>query len=558
VLLLDHAPSAAPEAPPARHAARLPIALLLALYVLLALLLDPRGGLGTDSGGKTATLEAMTQRGDWSLDVGYWAEAHDPDGELHPLWGTVRTDSGWVQVTTVPMLFAARPLYALGGARAALLVPMVGGVLAALAARALALSLGGGRRAATTAFWVVGAASPVLLYATDVWEHTWGLALMAWGAVLLAGRSASPPSPRAATAAGALFGVAATMRTEALVFAAAAALVLALDARIRAGARGAALGGFAAAAGFVVALYAVAESVLVGDTLRTARTGTTLVGSGAGIGPRVREGLATLVSIEGDGAAGILLGGLFVVAVAASVGAALAGDGSRAGLGAVLAGAVLAVRILVGPGFVPGLLTAAPLAVAGAVLAPRAPGARRAAVGVLLALPVVWATQLTGGAAPQWGGRYVLLAGLVLAVVGVVVLEDHRRLTTALVAGALVVTAHGAAWHVVRTHAVGEAFAVIAARPEPAVVFTEPFLPREAGAAAVGERWLAVGDAATLARAAEVVAAAGFDELLLVTMAGDARAWAPPAGWRASGAADTVQLLPGVRLELRTLVREGA
>ncbi len=66
-------------------------------------------------------------------DVGYWAEQWDPTGHYHPLFDSKQNDDGeWINVTTLPMLLAARPLYDLGGYRLALLLPMVGAIAAAL------------------------------------------------------------------------------------------------------------------------------------------------------------------------------------------------------------------------------------------------------------------------------------------------------------------------------------------------------------------------------------------------------------------------------------------
>ena len=67
---------------------------------------------------------------------------------------------------------------------------MLGAVLCAFAARALARRLGGGDGWA--AFWIIGLASPVAIYALDFWEHTLGLALMLWGVVLSARRARAP------------------------------------------------------------------------------------------------------------------------------------------------------------------------------------------------------------------------------------------------------------------------------------------------------------------------------------------------------------------------------
>src|SRR5258707_11156205 len=93
---------------------------------------------------------------------------------------------------------------------------MLGGLLPARGARALARRLGGH---GDLAFWAVGLATPVVVYALDFWEHTLGLAAMVWGVVLLLDVADRRAGWRAALAGGALFGVAATMRTEALVYA---------------------------------------------------------------------------------------------------------------------------------------------------------------------------------------------------------------------------------------------------------------------------------------------------------------------------------------------------
>ena len=117
------------------------------------------------------------------------------------------------------MLYAAYPLYLVGGDRAVLAAP---DARCACSARWQRVRSPVGSAAATgwTAFWVVGLRQPVAIYALDFWEHTLGLALMLWGVVLLARRARR----RARGWRGALlarrvcFGAAATMRTEALVY----------------------------------------------------------------------------------------------------------------------------------------------------------------------------------------------------------------------------------------------------------------------------------------------------------------------------------------------------
>ena len=190
---------------------------LLAVYATCTLALnDPRGTLGTDTGGKLATLHVMDHNGSLVPEIGYWAASADPKGDLHPIFYTFKVDGKWVNVTTLPMVYAAYPLFELGGDRGVLLLPMLGSILCALAARALARRLG--RGSGWSAFWVMGLLSPVAIYALDFWEHSLGLALMLWGVVWLLRLLDDEHGLRAALVAGALFGGAATMRTEALVY----------------------------------------------------------------------------------------------------------------------------------------------------------------------------------------------------------------------------------------------------------------------------------------------------------------------------------------------------
>ncbi|MER3452385.1 MAG: hypothetical protein C4344_01415, partial [Acidimicrobiia bacterium] len=152
---------------------------MLALYIMLSFANDPGGYLGTDTGGKVATLRAMVRHRGLDPDVGYWAQRWDPSGSLHPLYYTTHIGHRWVNVTTLPAVYAAYPLFKVGGYRAALLIPMLGSVLAAFAARALARGLGADERTAWWAFWLAGVGSPLAIYALDFWEHSIGVALVA-------------------------------------------------------------------------------------------------------------------------------------------------------------------------------------------------------------------------------------------------------------------------------------------------------------------------------------------------------------------------------------------
>ena len=93
---------------------------------------------------------------------------------------------------TVVTVLVAEPLYRVGGYRAALRATARRGLAAALAARRLGARMAArradgsdARRAGTAAFWAVGLASPVTVYALDFWDHALGLGLMAWGVVVV-------------------------------------------------------------------------------------------------------------------------------------------------------------------------------------------------------------------------------------------------------------------------------------------------------------------------------------------------------------------------------------
>ena len=74
--------------------------IVLLVYVGLSFLNDPRGSLGTDTGGKTASLVMMDRRGDLDPDVGYWAEAQDPTARIHGLYTTTRFGDRFVNTTS--------------------------------------------------------------------------------------------------------------------------------------------------------------------------------------------------------------------------------------------------------------------------------------------------------------------------------------------------------------------------------------------------------------------------------------------------------------------------
>lgn len=523
---------------------------LFGAYVLLSFANNPHAYLGTDTGGKVATLRAMDASNSLDPDVGYWAERWDPNGRVHPLYYTVHLGRRWVNATTLPALIVGSPLYNALGYRGALVVPMLGAVGCALAAAALARRLRPDDDG-WLAFWVVGLASPVLIYALDFWEHAPGLALMAWGVVLLVDLAGRTRSLWWAVLAGALFGGAATMRTEAFVYVFAATAVTCLV-RARTELVKAAVMGALVVAGFAVPVAAntALEHAVLGQSLRAPRAQDTVTSaSGAESTDRIREAITTTIATTGGADAASILLGLGIVL---AVGVAAVRRDPR---GFYAAAVLFAVRSLDGFGFVPGFLVAAPLGVVGIALGwRRGPPARVAIAIAVTALPLVWALQYTGGAGPQWGGRYVLLTSFLLAVTGIAVLGDQsRRLRVLAVALAGAVTLFGLGWMHERTNGFARVAERLDARTEPVLISRVAHLVREGGGVLDLTRWLTAPSEGDLAKAGAVARAAGADRVAVVDLAGRQR---PTrfGEYEYRGQFSQVQLLSGI--ELRVSVYE--
>ncbi len=556
-------------------------ALLLAAYVGLSFLNSERGFLGTDTGGKVATLKVMAERGRFDPDLGYWAEEFDPTGSLHPIAFTSHTASGkWVNVTTLPALWVGWLLYRVGGYRAALLVPMAGSVAACFAGLALFRRMGVGESWAWKGFWLLGLASPLTIYALDFWEHSLGVALMAWAVVLLVDLLADRGRWWHAAAAGGLFGVAATMRTESLVYLGVAVIAVVFAFCVRFGGPTApkrtqivrrwVSGGIVGALLLLGALVplTVNEAVerrVVGSTVRASRVAGTALGVGDDPRGRLEEAATTLVGLEGT-PAGLALGALFAALLAL---AARRRDTGVALMAVAGAGALLLVRAASsGLGFVPGLGPAWVLPVASAAATRATFGraafdrpnsarqdSRRLVLTIALAaVPVVLATQLRGGAGPQWAGRYLLVSGLLLAVLGWTALERRPRpVAAAFAALAVATTVFGLAWTSVRTHDVARTIAALEGRSEPVIVSSVTHLAREGGATYGDKRWLTLSSTAGPSAATAVLAQAGIEQFVAVAEVGDRPLRFQ--GFTAAGPAD-LRLFEGVGLRVTRWMKD--
>ncbi|HVT78714.1 MAG TPA: hypothetical protein VHD87_16865, partial [Acidimicrobiales bacterium] len=174
----------------------------------------------------------------------------------------------------------------------------------------------------------------------------------------------------------------------------------------------------------------------------------------------------------------------------------------------------------------------------------------------LVSLPLVWAVQFTGGAGPQWGGRYVLLSSLLVMVVGVVSLADTPvAVARAIIGVSVLVTALGVAWMFQRTHDIAESARRLDAEPAPVLVSRVAHLVREGGAVHDLDRWLTAPTDADLHRVARVVDGAGVDHIALVDI--DGRHEPAHIGrLRREQGSHSLRFLPGTRLRVWIYSRE--
>jgi len=264
------------------------------------------------------------------------------------------------------------------------------------------------------------------------------------------------------------------------------------------------------------------EHAALGQSLRAERASGTVGAGGADLALRAKEAVATGVGLAASLEPRDLVIG--VVLAVALVLAARSSSSPKTRTTALAAGAVAVglylFRVVEGPGFVPGLVAATPLAALGLAFLPRTVRGREVYAIAVGALPVVWYFQYSGGAVPQWAGRYVLASGLLLLVLGVVNLDRVPKATAkAFVAASILVTAFGVVWMVERTHEVGRAAREVAAFPEPALVSEANFFLRELGAEYQGgdTRWLSTIGRADAPGAVEIVRAEGLEGFAYLT-----------------------------------------
>ena len=488
-------------------------------YGVLVGFLGGRAHLGGDTGGRAAVLAAAETGERGHLDVGYWAGDEDPELQFHPLYYTQVLDGRAQQVSTVPMLLLARPLVAIGGERAALALPMAGAILAALAAAALARGFGALRPMA--AYWLISLASPITIYALDLWEHTLGLACALWAIVVLQAAAQRPVV--AGLTGGALFGLGATMRTEILVagavFGAIAWVGLLID-RAPVKAARLAMGG---AIGVSTAWVAndVLERVVLGASLRSARAGDVAARAGTALADRVDDAWVTFAGLNyADRDADRFLGGVLVLGLALAAFATFRGLRRIAFVSLLLGVVAFAVRLAAGLSFLPGLGAVFPIVAIGAVVGLADHRTRRLTTAALLTFPAVWITAYAGMPGAQWGGRYLFVPGCVLAVVALVPDMRPALVRAVVVALGAVVTLTGVLYLRVRTDEINRAQAAIEQYESldvDLIVSRVPFLWRELGSNYdPADAHLTVVDPADLPTVADVADKRGFGVIIVL------------------------------------------
>ncbi len=484
---------------------------LFAVYGIAAALTMADGYLSTDVGGKVATLEAMDARGDWIPDIGYWAAEFDPDGSLHPYYKTVPRSGGiWVNVTTLPMLLVARPLWALGGFPLTLLLPIAGSVAAALGAGALEREWSdeGSGPFGWQSAWIVGLASPMAIYALDFWEHSLGVALMTWG-VLWSFKAMRTRAWRWSLAAGLAFGSAATLRQEVILFGLVVGVLVLWQCRRKL------VVPAMLAVGTLVPLVAngLLEVALMGSATRAERGAEVATTADREWGNRLLEvGISAGAPLPDDTVLAAALGlGLFVSLFLVGYRSQLGQSIRQPMVASLVILSMVALRLALSglPEFVPGLVSASPLAGIG-FGAMATLERRRYLVAAIGPLPLVWLFQFAGPWPAQWGARYLLVAG-VLGVVGAVVWLNDRRVVRMMVVVGAVITMGGVTWVGIRGADIAQAKAEVAAIDAPVTVIYDAHTARELGTLTLHRRLLSAPEPAQQAEAARLLIDAGFD-----------------------------------------------
>ncbi len=509
--------------------------------------MSPRSSFTSDEGAYALQADALGH-GTWAYD--YKAAPVDPEGRYFPLVLSSRSGDdfyAYIQHPAYPALL--RGAIAVAGSTVGLhLLALLGTLGTAVAAWLLAGEVD--ERLRRAAFWMA-ALSPALVNGYLLWAHTLaaavaGLTLVALVRMVRRG----PTTGRTAAAVGGLcLGV--LLRSEALLFAAAAAAVSAFVAwqmpiaagprlrmlptrvrtrvlrPLRAGLALALLAGLPAAVALTERLWVRRMVDGTYDSFHDRAAGTSwLSGRVTGAWHDLFQGL----DVSGSGrvlgpAALVVIVGFGVMALrrwrADSVGALVIGSVAAAGL----LGAQF-MRYPSGP--ISGLFVVWPLALLGLILVRWRREAQVVAVlGAIIGTfgVVVVGTEYAAGGGVEWGGRFFLPALAPLAVLAVVGLDRRlamaplggRRIATSLLA---VMAIGGAAFGVASVARLradqGSLVTAVARHRSPVTVTTVPALPRIAWSTNDTVNWMLTDDAG-LHDVLTGLRGRGLDEVSVVT-----------------------------------------
>ena len=304
------------------------------------------------------------------------------------------------------------------------------------------------------------------------------------------------------------------------------------------------------------------ERVVLGGGFRGDRAAGTASMAGQGLSLRFKEALTTAVGFNRfEPTTDWIIGGLAVALVMYGAWRLTSLDRGHRLMGLVaLVAAVLvyAMRLADGLGFVPGMLSASPLAAVGLAIGWSARRWRMSGAIALLAIPLVWFFQFTGGANPQWGGRYLLISGTLLAVGAAVVLAVTPGIArVALVLVAVMVTVAGVAWLSQRSHAVAGATSHLSTTDGAVLVSREAHVLREVGAAYdANDRWLTAEDDKELDAAAAIASQINAPTMRVLSVEGRERRQTI-GSWVRVGST-RFEFLPGLDVVLTTYENEAA
>lgn len=185
---------------------------VLALVLALVTFTGPRGLLGGDEGVKLIQAFGVLDHGVADPWLPYPAGRFDPEERNHPVVAPHIVTHHGHRYGIYPITFTAPSAAAwrIGGFWALHVLPLVGGILTALATMWLALLVTGSRRWSVAAGVVLVAATPLTVYAATFNEHALGVGVFMAGVV----GCATAETRRGQLVAGAALGLAATLRGE--------------------------------------------------------------------------------------------------------------------------------------------------------------------------------------------------------------------------------------------------------------------------------------------------------------------------------------------------------